>query len=698
MNHLLENLKADYEEARTSHNAHVSDVEKWHKNFNGELTFTPKIARSRVVPKVIRKQAEWRYTALSEPFLSTEDLFDTEPVTFEDKAQAEQNKLVLNNQMNNKIDKIGFIDEYVRTAVDEGTVIIKVGWVSEKGSYTKRLATFDYLPAETKEEVQKLQQIEEENHKLMRFKPLEFDKLPAEVRNAHKLFMETGQPYHIVHTGWKTEKVDRLVKNHPTVEVCAYDKVILDPTCLGNIEEASFIIYEFEASLSKLQKDGRYKNLDKIKLKETDIFSNDDDKISEFKFKDKPRQKLTVFEYWGFYDINGNGIVEPFVSSWIGDTKIRMAHNPFPDKKLPFIKVQYLPVARENYGKPDGYLLEDNQHIVGAITRGMIDMMGRSAAGQQGVRKDALDVTNSRKFENGEDYKFNSNIDPRQAFQMGTFPEIPNSAIELINLQNLEAESLTGVKSFSQGISGQALGSTATAVRGALDAASKRELGILRRLADGIVQLGQKMTSMNSEFLEEEEVIRITNEKFVTVRRDDLSGQIDVRLSISTAEADNEKAQELAFMLQTGAATSDPGEVRMIRSEIARLRNMPALAKRIEEYQPKPDPVEEKRKELEIALLEAQVFNEQAKGKENTVDVDLKSAKTETEKAKARQLGSTSDKQDLDFLEQSQGIQHERALDKQENKARSDANLKAVEASLAPKKGGETSPLKNFNL
>ena len=39
----------------------------------------------------------------------------------------------------------------------------------------------------------------------------------------------------------------------------------------------------------------------------------------------------------------------------------------------------------------------------------MIDIIGRSANGQMGIRKDALDVTNARKFEQGADYKFNSN-------------------------------------------------------------------------------------------------------------------------------------------------------------------------------------------------------------------------------------------------------------------------------------------------
>ena len=121
----------------------------------------------------------------------------------------------------------------------------------------------------------------------------------------------------------------------------------------------------------------------------------------------------------------------------------------------------------------------------------------------------------------------------------------------MIDYQNNEAEALTGVKAFSGGLSGESLGDVAAGVRSVLDAASKREMGILRRLSAGIVEIGKRILAMNAEFLSEEEVIRITNDQFKTIRRDSLKGRFDIKLEISTAETDNAKAQELPFMLQT---------------------------------------------------------------------------------------------------------------------------------------------------
>ena len=126
----IKDLKQDYQEAQADHDTHIANVDRWLDNLHVKGTAKIKKVpnRSTIVPKLIRKQAEWRYAALSETFLSNPDLFQAEPVSWEDKKAAEQNALVLNNQFNTKLNKVNFIDEYVRAAVDEGTVIVRVGW------------------------------------------------------------------------------------------------------------------------------------------------------------------------------------------------------------------------------------------------------------------------------------------------------------------------------------------------------------------------------------------------------------------------------------------------------------------------------------------------------------------------------------------------------------------------------------------
>ena len=42
---------------------------------------------------------------------------------------------------------------------------------------------------------------------------------------------------------------------------------------------------------------------------------------------------MVMYEYWGNYDINDDGIAEPIVCAWVGSTVIRLELNPYPDKK-----------------------------------------------------------------------------------------------------------------------------------------------------------------------------------------------------------------------------------------------------------------------------------------------------------------------------------------------------------------------------
>lgn len=668
-------LKLDLEESRSHHADQVGKIEEWLDNLHGTGKAKVNAGKnnSSIVPKLIRKQAEWRYPALSEPFLSTSKLFNVKPVTWEDKKAALQNGLVLNSQFNTQLDKVNFIDEYVRTAVDEGTVILRTGWDYQEEQYTVEVPDVEFFfNDEFAPTHQHLAQLKASN-------PDAYATISPEMQQAHEMTLEYGRPVEAVIKGVKPEQRTRVLVNKPTVEVCDFRNVVIDPTCKGDIDKAGFVIYSFESSLSELKRDGKYHNLEHINLETNSILGTpdhtSDSGTKNFNFADKARKKFVVHEYWGFRDIDDSGVVQPIVAAWVGDVLIRMELNPYPDQKLPFIVVPYLPVRKSTHGEPDGALLEDNQKIIGALTRGMIDLMGKSANGQTGMRKDMLDVANKRKFEKGLDYEFNANVDPQMGVYMHKYPEIPQSAQFMLQMQNMEAESLTGVRAFNQGINSGSLGEVAAGIRGALDAASKREMAILRRLSTGIIKLGRKIIAMNQAWLSEEEVVRITEEEFVPVRRDDLAGNIDLELSISTAEEDNNKAQELAFMLQTMGNNMSPNMSRLILADIARLRKMPDLAKQIEEFQPQPDPIAQKQAELQVALMEAELQERQSV-------IQLNMAKIDTERAKAEHLRSDADLKDLQFVEQESGVQQERDLQKQGAQAVAQARTKILDHQL----------------
>ena len=676
-------LKKDLENATSDHSLAVNNISDWldQLHVRGTHKFKPKKGFSGIQPKLLRKHAEWRYASLSDPFLSSRDLFKVKPRTWEDQGAAKQNQLVLNYQFNSLMNKVKLINDYIRTVVNEGTAVLKVGWEFEQRNVKVNKPIYQYIPAYEEEQIELLEQAMQ----MMQSNPYSFMRQMDEgLVGAVKASQQNGVPTWYMLDGYEEVEELKTIRNNPTVEVCDYNSVIIDPTCKGDLSKASFIIHAFETSIGELTKLGIYSNLDKIDLDGNNPLSLQDSSVGElptFKFEDNPRKKLLAYEYWGYWDVNGNDVLVPIVATWIGNTLIRLDESPYPDGCLPFELVQYLP-TKGVYGESDAVLIGDNQKVIGAVTRGMVDTLARSANAQVGYRKDALDIVNKRRFEAGDDYEFNPNVHPEQAFWMHKFPEIPVSAQYLLNLHQTESESMVGNKAFSGGISGSALGATATGVRSALDATAKRDLDILNRLAKGLEGVARKMIALNAVYLNEEEVIRVTNEEFVKIDRNDLAGNFDLEIQISTAEVDNQKAEELAFMLQ---ATGDsmPLDVRkMLLSEIADLRKMPHLAEQIRRYTPQPDPIEQERAMLELEIMKAQLALIQSQVEGNASKAMLDQAKVGTEQAKQDMTRLITDQQALDFVEQEKGVKHARALEKDKAQAEGNMRLEMLKAAL----------------
>jgi hypothetical protein len=666
----IEVLKRDFEASKQTHIVQANKVIRWNdiRNVTGKSKPVKIKGRSSIQPKLVRRQAEWRYPALSEPFLNSEKIFQVNPRTFEDLEAAKQNEILLNYQFDVKLNKVKFIDDYVRTVVDEGSCIVQVGWERLTTKEKQVVPVYSYYPAEDEEALAILNQALELKQK----NPREYNENIDEAIKASIDYSQQngGEPVLAHQVGEQEVLVDKVIENRPTVEILNTLNVYIDPTCNGDLDKALFIIKSFETNQAECKKAGIYKNLDKVNWagnnpnSDGDHYTSADENFNE----DLIRKKVVAYEYWGFYDINGTGSLTPIVATWIGSVMIRMEENPFPDGKLPFVIVQYLPVRNSVYGEPDCELLEENQQIMGAITRGLVDILGRSANAQQGFAKGMLDPLNKRRFENGEDYEFNPNLSPQTGYIEHTFNELPQSVLAYVQMLNADAEALTGVKSFSGGMSGDAYGQVAAGIQGAIDAATKRETAILRRLAYGVSEIGNKIIAMNAVFLSEEEVIRVTNKQFITIKREDIKGNFDLKVDINTAEVDQAKAQDLGFMLQTLGPNMDPMITMKILAEIADLKRMPTLAEELRNYKPQPDPIEEAKRQLEV---------EEEKAKINFIT------------QRANKLIADTNKVNVETNQVASGAQQSFELAKQAAQARANQNLEITKALVKNRKPDE---------
>ena len=657
---LLSNLKADFTASKLLRNELDQKIARWKSEYNAEPYGNEVNGRSKLVSRDIKKQSEWQHAALIEPFVSTPDIIKANPVTSEDAEIAPKIEVLLNTQFCRQFSRYNFMTKALKVLDQEGTVVIRTGWEYEEKvvevEEDREIPNPDYQRA-----IEAVNQGITDPSILQGIEPT----LVTKVR----------------------VRKTKPVKNHPTAMVCRNEDIFIDPTCQDDMDKCQFVIYRYETDMTTLKQASIYKNLDKIKIPTGLTGTNDTEYITEdstsFRFSDTARKKIVVHEYWGNYDINGDDIAEPIVCTWIDNTIIRLEDNPFPDKKPPFLIVPFSAIPFKLYGESNAELLSDIQKIKTAIYRGFIDNMALSNNGQKGIKKGSLDEYNKQRFLNGENFEFNHYASD---FFIGNFNELPSSIFNVLTLMNNEAESITGVASFNTGINGNALGSTATSIRGAIDSASTRRLNIVRNISENLVKpLLRKWLAYDAMFLDEESQYRITNDTFVYLKGDDLGANIDIDLSISTSDDNRAKAQELAFVLQTVGPSEDPRLRKILMAQIAQLYRMPDLAKMIMDYKPEPDPMAEQMQQLQMQLLQAEIANTQAKAGENTVDQDVKRAKVQTELAKAKNLNSMADKTDLDYVHQYSGIKEKEALQRQQLQNQFNIDRETLKLLQSPK-------------
>lgn len=620
---ILKDFKADMKAADSLRLEMVSKVEVWRDVYNGAKYGNEQPGKSEIVSRDIKRQDEWQHASIKDPFVADPDIVKCNPVTYEDRAAAAQNELVLNQQFTRHFNRYKFMTDVVKLYYQEGTVITKTSW--------------DYEDETIEEEV-----------------PI------------YGLDL-TGQPM-VIDT--KLVKRIKVKVNKPHAQVCRLEDIFMDPTSEGDMNKAQFIIHRYESDLSTLRKSNKYKNLNRLAANvagKNDSRAFDDEDFNpedetEFRFEDEPRKKITVYEYWGNYDVDGDGVAEPVICSWVNDIIIQLESNPYPEQDLPFLILMNNSTPFKIYGEASAELVGDNQKVNTAIKRGIIDNMANSNNAQKGMRVGSLDPINKKRFLNGKNFEFNGS---QADFYEGGYNPIPPSVFSVMEQNNNETESMLGVKAFTGGIKGASLGSTARAASGVLDAVSVRRLDIVRNIAENLIKpLMRKWMSYNSEFLKEEEIIRITNDEFIPVKRDDLRGDIDIQIEVSTAEDNTAKAQELSFLLQTLGQGMDQGMRNLIMSEIAKLSRMPDLSKAMAEYQPEPDPFAEKMKELEVKKTEVEIEERQTRADENRVDMVNKQSQAMLNRAKTRELLSNTDLKDLDFARIADGTKHDEEMDK----------------------------------
>ena len=604
---LLNNLQQEFKEAKNAKAVISEKMSEWENRYNAKPLGNEKKGKSKYVSKDIKKLLKWQLPIILEPFVNTTEIVRTTGTTPQTAQKAQKIEKLLNYQFCRQFDRYNFMKKAIKLLQKEGKVVVRTGW---------------------------------------------------QIKTEKK----------IIQTQAGSVEVNATIINKPDAIIRKNENIFIDPTADGETPE--FIIERYETTISNLRENKHWFNQKAVeKLAQKKILTDDNSDTAlgtireveeyergddnNFEPTDKSRTKVEVYEYWGKYDINEDGIAENIVCAWSEDVVLKLEDNPYPDNELPFVMCDFDPEPFMNYGDSAIEDLIDNSKLITIIKRGLIENMAAANMGQKGMPKGALDTINKKKFNNGENFEYNKNFGEPWQDEYHNIGQTPLAMLQMLEDDN---ESLGGITKNSLGEKTPNLSATqATQIE---SATQRRMLDLVRNIAENLVKpLLRKWLSYDIEFMSPQEFIYITGEEPIIIDKQDLDGSVHIEMQVTTQAVDDQKAKQLAFLLQTSQQAQDPEITKMLYIKLLKLNKMFEEAKMLEEYQPKPDPTQQQTVQLELAKLQTEIESLKVKSLENQADIKLKLAK-------AQEVGSKADLNDLNYVHKATGQDHAKELDK----------------------------------
>jgi len=320
--------------------------------------------------------------------------------------------------------------------------------------------------------------------------------------------------------GNKTESKPVKVFDAPIMKTLNLNDIKVDPQSI-NVQD-SWIIHITHRTISYLKQMSKYypevynNNVDLISIEGSDEtksnLTGDGTQTSMGKnaepsvAREKSSNRKKVYEWWGEYDIKGDGEPIPCVFTVCDNRLIRKQANPFLHQKNPFVKCVYIPELNDFYGIGLVEIERDLQHLLNETINQRIDNL--SLALNTPIR-----------------YKKNSGINPQKLVMKPgglygsedmndiVFERIPfNANDSFVQASEIErwAQEVSGITKLTLGMGGSDQNQTATGMN-ILAQASANRLGIIARLFEntGLKEIAKMFYQLDYQFLEDEEIRRI---------------------------------------------------------------------------------------------------------------------------------------------------------------------------------------------
>lgn len=594
---VFKNLREDFKWAKQAKTEIDKSMVKWNDLYYAKKLGNEVQNRSQVVLKEIAKQIEWAKPNITEPFTST-----SKPVRIKSGVSENRSNVLekyLNQEFVGNFDRETFMDNLTDVMFREGTVWVHTSWSREEDV---RKETFENLTLE---------------------------QLVSDEREPEEISENEDGTYN----GFYLET--RVLANCPTAEVCRNESIFPDPSAKSD-KDMSFLCFERTTTFGELRKEGvKEEDIDQLWAKSQnasdsalEIQRNVDNREyggrQDFRRADEASTKVIVIEYWGQYDLDGDGILQPIkaVFSKEGYVNISLEENPMPSKRIPFFRETYSSITGALWGNALAYFLGDNQRIRSGLMRGILDNMSNANNGQKFITRGALDYVNMKRMKNGEKYIV---VNKPDSVVDGSYNNIPTSVMETMNMVTQETKELSGVQAGGPALNKSALGDDGADEQ--LTMSQQRMVGLVRKVSSLLGKVMKEWLEMAEVFLDDDQIVALQDSSSVDINVFKDMYKASCKMLVGTDIVKAKRLREINLLLQQSKAMegrTPPETMSQLIAEMYELMDMPDKAKAMMDYKPQPSPEQIAMQQLEMQEKQLELQERMTKMEVEKVDAETR--------------------------------------------------------------------------
>ena len=571
-----ENIKHDFKIAKSAKTEIDDKIAEWNDLYVGKMK--NKENRSKYVAMELAKQIEYMKPNITEPFTNSSHPIRISTTKNEKRARIQQK--YLNNEFTSELGRVEFMEQLADIKLREGTVWVKTAW-----NYKE----------ENKREV---------------IEHVTMEEILQRGENPDKITQGKNGKFTVEYNNI------RCLKNSPDAIICRNEHIFPDPDARSH-KELRYLCYRKHMTLSQLKESGKVTDdmLEKLKTSmnagdDTSLGSDRDSKAQSYGYKesantkDVERQKVSIIEYYGYYDLNGDGIAEPVIAAWAEkqDVNLYFEENYLPNSDIPFYNDVYSAVPFSLWGNGVGFFIKDDQNAKTGIMRGIFDNMALANNGQKFIKQGTLDYINFKRMRNGEKHIF---VNKEGGIEDGKFNQLPQSIQFVLGLVDKEVKEHTGVDAGSQSVSSA---NNSEDSSGQLTLAQQRMAGMITSTSELLGKVFNDWLKMAEVFLNNEQIQALfTESEQQDIMAFEESEYTKVSFKVATNAQRQIRLQQLNMLMQQAKALgqSMPAElINELVAEMFELFDMYDKAEALRTYKPEPTEQEIAMQQLELQALQ----------------------------------------------------------------------------------------------